>query len=139
MNLGPSSLPLPKLEGQRMAPTGSHLTICVSEATADRLSGTRAKKYYNLINDFETRREKVVDQDYGYQNGPMGLSHLDSSHIGTNRPNRTTSPIELIQVGKKSPKPTILTLPTDFLQLPTDLTRDLYREPSLSYSLRKYN
>ena len=44
---------------------------CISEATADRARGTKAKNYYNLKSEFETRRDKVVDQYFGRQNYPM--------------------------------------------------------------------
>ena len=44
---------------------------CISKAAADRVSGSKAKNHYNLKGEFETRGDKVVDQDLGRQNDPM--------------------------------------------------------------------
>ena len=38
---------------------------CISEATADRVSGIKSKHNYNFKSVFETRRDKVVDQYLG--------------------------------------------------------------------------
>ena len=43
----------------------------MSEATADRVSGTKAENHYNFKSEFETRRDKMVDQDFGSPNDPM--------------------------------------------------------------------
>ena len=41
---------------------------CIIEATADRVIGTKEKNHYNLKSEFETWRDKVVDQYFGRQN-----------------------------------------------------------------------
>ena len=51
----------------------------------------------------------------------MSQPILDSTPFGTNTTNRTTSPIDLIQVTTKMPETTPQTRPTDFPSLPTDL------------------
>ena len=56
----------------------------IIEATSDRVSGTKAKNHYNFKSEYETRREKVVDQDFGHQNDPTSLPPLDLTPIGTN-------------------------------------------------------
>ena len=38
---------------------------CISEVTADRVTGAKAKNNYNFKSEFETRRYKVVDQVLG--------------------------------------------------------------------------
>ena len=43
----------------------------ISKATVDRVSGTKAKNHYTFKSEFETRRDKMVDQDFGRQNDPM--------------------------------------------------------------------
>ena len=43
----------------------------ISESTADRVSGTKAKNHDNFKSEFETRRDKMVDQDFGRQNDTM--------------------------------------------------------------------
>ena len=79
---------------------------CISEATEDRVSETKAKNHYNFKSEFETRKEKVVDQDFGRQNysiirpplesTPTSQPPLDSTPFGTNTTNRTTSRSDLI-------------------------------------------
>ena len=59
---------------------------------------TKSKNHYNFKSDFETRREI---QDFGRQNYPVSSPTLDSTPLGTNNTNRTTSPIDSIPVGKK--------------------------------------
>ena len=49
----------------------------ISEATADRVNGTKKKNHFNTKREFETRRDKMVDQDFGSQNDPMSLPTLD--------------------------------------------------------------
>ena len=104
----------------------------ISEATADRVSGTKAKNQYNFKIEFETRREKMEDQDFGRKNNCMSRPTLDSTPLGTNTTNGTTSHIDLIPARTKTPEPTPLALPTN---LPGG--RDVH--PSLSDSSRKYN
>ena len=87
--------------------SGHHIV----EVTADRMSGTRPEQKYNSKSDFETRRGGVVHQDFGCQNISMSQPPLELTPLGTNTSNGTTSPIDLILVEKKSPEPTILTLP----------------------------
>ena len=58
----------------------------------------------------------MVDQDFGRKNDPMSRPTLDSTNIGTNATNRTTSPIDSIPVRTKMPDPTPLTLPTEFTE-----------------------
>ena len=43
----------------------------ISEATEDRVRGTKARNHYNFKSEFETRRDKMVDQYFGRQNDPM--------------------------------------------------------------------
>ena len=43
----------------------------ISEGTEYRVSGTKSKHNYNFKSIFETRRDKVVDQDFGRQNDSM--------------------------------------------------------------------
>ena len=43
----------------------------ISKATVDRVSGTKAKNHYTFKSEFETRRDKMVVQDFGRQNDPM--------------------------------------------------------------------
>ena len=44
----------------------------------------------------------MVDQYFGRQNDSMSRPHLESTPLGPNTNNRTTSPIDLIPVGKNS-------------------------------------
>ena len=37
----------------------------ISEATADRVSGTKAKNHYNFKSEFETMRDKMIHQYFG--------------------------------------------------------------------------
>ena len=85
----------------------------ISEASPDIVSGTKGKNHYNFKSEFETRRDKMVDQDFGRQNDPMSRPTLDSTPLGSNTTNGTTLSSDLIPVGTKSPKPTPLTLTTD--------------------------
>ena len=41
------------------------------EATAYRVRGTNENNQYNFKSEFETTRDKMVDQDFGLQNNPM--------------------------------------------------------------------
>ena len=51
----------------------------------------------------------MVDQYFGRKNDPMSRPTLDSTPLGTNTTNGTTSPIGSILVKKKTPEPTPLT------------------------------
>ena len=60
---------------------------CISEATADTVSGTKAKKHYNFKSKSETRIDKVVDQDFGrqkwfYESNTFGLDSYESITFG---------------------------------------------------------
>ena len=48
----------------------------ISEATVDRVRWTKAKNHYNFKNEFGTRRDKMVDQDFERQNDAMSLPPL---------------------------------------------------------------
>ena len=93
----------------------------ISEATADRASGNNLKHSYNFKSDFETRREKLVDQDFECKKDSMSQPPLESTPIGTNTTNGKTSPSDSIPVRKKSPKPMLLTLPMNSPALPMHL------------------
>ena len=80
--------------GSKWIPPGHY----ISEATYDRVCEKKAKNHYTFKRDFETRREI---QDFGRQNYPVSSPTLDSTPLGTNNTNRTTSPIDSIPVGKK--------------------------------------
>ena len=108
------------------------LSHCISEATADRVIGTKSNNQYNFKSEFRTRRDKVVDQYFGRQNDPLSQPPLYSTPLGKNTTNITTSPIYLIPVGTKSPKPTSPALP---MYLPGDSDPD----PSFSDSSKKSN
>ena len=54
-------------DGSNWLPPGND----ISEATADRVSGAKEKNHYNFKSEFETRRDKMVDQDFGRQNDSM--------------------------------------------------------------------
>ena len=86
----------------------------ISEATADIVSETKSKKHYNFKDEFETRGDKIVDQDFGCQNDPMIRPSLESTPIGTNTTNGTTSPIDSIPSKTKTPEPMPLTRPAGF-------------------------
>ena len=109
--------------------------IYISEATAYRVSGTKAKKHYNFKSEFETRKDKMVDQDFGRQNYPMSRPTLDSTHLGMNKTDISTSPIDSIPVGTKTTDPTSLTLPMEFPEKKgkAHVPGDLDPDPSLSY------
>ena len=114
----------------------------ISEGTADRVSGTKAKNHYNFKSKFETRRENQVDHNFGRQNNPVSQSTLDSPHIGTNTTNRTMSLSDLIPVRTKTPDPTPLTRPTEFPEKngKAHILGDPDPDPSLSdSSSKKYN
>ena len=75
-------------------------------------------------------------QDFEQDNISMSRLTLDSTLIGLKTTNETTSPIESIPVGTKTPEPTLLTQTMEFpdqngkAHVPDD--PDPY--PSLSYS-----
>ena len=58
----------------------------------------------------------MVDQDFGCQNDSMSRPTLDLTPLGMNTTNITTSPIDLIPVGPKTPDPTPLTQPTKLIE-----------------------
>ena len=64
---------------------------------------------------------------------------MDLTPLGTNNNNGTTSPIDSIPVGIKSPEPTQVILPTDFPERngKVHVPEDPYIEPSLSDSSLK--
>ena len=62
----------------------------IRKATVDRLSGTKAKNHYNFKSEFETRRDKVVVQDFERQNDLMSRPQWDSTPLDTNMTNVTT-------------------------------------------------
>ena len=66
----------------------------ISEATMDRVIGGKQNNHYNLKSEFETRTDKMADQDFGRQNDPMSQPTFDLTPIGMNMTNRTTSPIQ---------------------------------------------
>ena len=111
----------------------------ISKATVDRVSRTEANNHYNFKSEFETRRDKMLDQDFGRQNDPMGLPTVESTPLGTYTTNETTSPMDSIPFGTKNPDPTPLKRPTYFTEengkahVPGDLDPD----PSLSDSSPK--
>ena len=78
----------------------------IGEVTVDRVSRTASEKDYNAKTDLETRRG---NQDFGRQNNSMSRPTLDSTPLGTNTNNGTTSLIASIPVGEKTPEPTPLT------------------------------
>ena len=110
------------------------------------MSRTRLYHNYDFNSDFETRREEVVDQDFGHQNDSMSQPPLYLTPLGINTTNRTTSPSDSIPDRTKSPEPTPLTLITDSPAPPTDFPEqngkadvpgDPDPEPSLSNALSK--
>ena len=118
----------------RMPTDGSNWLLpghCIGEVTADRVSSTGSEQNYNTKTDFETRRE---NQDFGRQNNYMSQPPSDSTPLGTNTTNRTTSPNDLIPVGTKTPEPTPLTRPTGFSEKngKAHVPGDLYPDPSSS-------
>ena len=81
----------------------------IGEVTADRMIRTGAEQDYNAKTNFVTMRE---NQDFGCQNNSMSRPPLDSTPLGKNTINGTTSPLNSITVRTKMPEPTPLTLPT---------------------------
>ena len=96
-------------DGSKWIPPGHD----ISETIADRVIGTKAKNHHNFKSEFETRRDKMVDQYFGRQNDPMSQPNLNSTPLGTNKNNKTTSPIDSIPVITKMPEPTPLTRRTE--------------------------
>ena len=83
----------------------------------------------------------MVDQYFGRQNDPMSKPTLYSTPLGTNTTNRTTSPIDSIPVGTKTPEPTPLTRTTEFPEQngKAHVSGDSAPDPSLLDSPKKYN
>ena len=96
----------------------------ISGATADIVIRTESKHNYNFKNVFKTRKDKVVDQDFGHQNDSMSRPHLeltpmsqpplDSTPLGTNRNNENNVTNWLDSSRKKKSDPTPLTRQTEF-------------------------
>ena len=82
----------------------------IGNVTADRVSRTGSDKYYNAKTYFETRKG---NQYFGRQNDSMSQPPLESTPLGTNTTNGTTSHIDLIPVGGETPEPTPLTQPKE--------------------------
>ena len=82
----------------------------IGEFIADIMSRTGSEQDYNVKTGFETRRG---NQYFGRQNNSMSQPRLDSTPLGINRTNGTTSPTDLIPVGTKIAEPTPLTQPTE--------------------------
>ena len=93
-------------DGSNWLPPGH----CIGKITADRVSKIGSEKDYNAKTNFENR---IENKDFGCQNNVMSLPPLDSTTLGTNMTNRTTSPIDSIPVRTKTPEPTPLTRPTE--------------------------
>ena len=90
----------------RMPIDGSHWSASdhvFGESTVVGMSATRSEIDYIYKTDFQNWRE---NRDFGCQNISMSRPHLDSTPIGTNTTNGTTSSIDLIPIGKKTPEPT---------------------------------
>ena len=90
------------------------------EATLVRMSGTRSELNYSYKTNFGIRRE---NQDFGRRNNLMSQPPLESPRFGTNTTNITTSPIDLIPVGRKTPDPTPQKHLTNFSTQPTDYSK----------------
>ena len=113
------------------------------------MNRAKAKNHYDFKIEFKTSKDKVVYQDFGLQNDSISLPHLDSTSmsqppldstpLGINTTNRTTSPSDSVPVRKTFPKAKPLTSPMDSPSLPTGLPGGPDPDPSLSYSLNKYN
>ena len=78
----------------------------IDEVTAYIVSRTGSEQDYNAKNDFENRRE---NQYFGRKYNSMSRPSLDSTPLGTNTTNGTTSPIDSIPFRPKTPEPTPLT------------------------------
>ena len=110
----------------------------IEESTADRVIKMKQKNHYNYKNDFETMREI---QYFEREDISMSQPTLDSTPIVKNTTNRTTSLMDSIKVGTKTPDPMPLTKPTEFPEkngrahVPNDPDPD----PSLSDSSLKKN
>ena len=74
------------------------------------MSATRSEQDYSYNIGFQIWRE---NQDFGRQNISMSQPPLESTPIGTNTTNRTTSKLESIPIGTKNPDPTQHTQPTE--------------------------
>ena len=74
------------------------------------MSRTGSEQDYNAKTDFETRRE---NQYFGRRNNSMSQPPLDSTPLGTNTTNVTTSHIDPIPFRTKTSEPTPLTQPTE--------------------------
>ena len=73
------------------------------KAKALVMSAARSDQDYSYNTDFKIWRK---NQDFGHQNISMGRPSLVLTPIGVNTINRTTSQLDLIAIGKKTPKPT---------------------------------
>ena len=111
------------------------------------MSITRSELEYSYKTDFQHWRK---NQDFGRQNISLSCPPLDSMNIVMNTTNITTSPIDFIPIGEKTPEPTPRTRPTKFSTRPTEsstqptnsskqkgkahVPADLESDPSLSDS-----
>ena len=75
----------------------------------------------------------MEDKLFGRQNDSMSRPPLESTPIGMNKTNGTTSPSDSILFGKKSPEPMPKTIPTDSPTLQTYLTEEYGKENVLGY------
>ena len=86
--------------------------------------GTRSEQNYSYKTDFNIWRG---NQDFGRQNISMSRPPLDSTHIGINTTNETTSPIDSIPVETKMPEPMPLKRPMESsIQSTESSTRPTY-------------
>ena len=78
----------------------------------------------------------MINQYFGRQNNAMSQPPLDSTPLGMNTNNETTSPIDSIQIRIESTEPTPLILTTDFPEQKgkTRVPGDPDPDPSLSDS-----
>ena len=105
------------------------------------MSGTRSERKYSSKTDFETRKE---NQDFGYQNISMSRPPLESTPLGINTTNGTTTEIDSIPVENKTLDPAPQTVPTDLPTLPTDSqkgkeTAHVPAEPKSDPSLSEFS
>ena len=90
----------------------------IGEDAVNRVIRNSSEQNYSAKTYFEARRE---NQYFGRQNNSMSLPALDSTPLGMNMTNGTTSPIDSIPVRTKTPEPTPLTPPKYLPRLPKDL------------------
>ena len=74
------------------------------------MSGAKLDQDYNYKTEFQICKKS---KEFERQNILMSWPPLDSSHIGVNTTNVKISHLDLTPVGKKTPDPKPLTLPTE--------------------------